>query len=158
MLKKEEFVEMLELSLENAFTKAMIKDKNRPNILIHNAEEVEFNLEEVLSLFAKEKEVNLAIVDISSLTEKDVETIPQTLSMPTIMMIKNFGDFEYDTDKEYLRNHYRSLVKDCHYDDGAGCIFANNFLFAVATTTRSKTIRDVSEITCFRHLNTPKSN
>ena len=43
MLKKEEFIEKLESSLENAFRKVMKKDKDRPNILIHNAEEVEFN-------------------------------------------------------------------------------------------------------------------
>ena len=94
MLTKKEFIEAIECSLKIAFRQSKNEGRIRPSILIENAEKIEFDLEECLSTWAKEKEINFAVVDISFLKDKDVERIPEMLNVPTVLMIKNFGDYE----------------------------------------------------------------
>jgi hypothetical protein len=68
-----------------------------------------------------------------------------------VLLLKNFGDYTHDM----LREPYRQLVKDCRY--GTNGIFANNFLFAVATTKSDMPIQDMSERCCFGHFNKLKT-
>ena len=153
MLTKAELIERLDRSLEIANIYMETKDKDRPSIHIMDVEMLEFNLEESLIEWAKEKEINFVVVDIPQLTEQNIQALPEDLSIPTVFLLKNWGDFAYDTEIEYLRSYYRSLVKDCRY--GWNCVFANNFLFAVVTTTKDKPIRDMSESCGLCLLNQP---
>ena len=147
MFTKNEFIEKLNRSLKVAQSHMEIKYKNPPNLHIANVETIEFDIEATMKEWATENNVNCAVVDISTLTLDDVSAIPEILSTPTVLLLKNFGDYTHGI----LREHYRQLVKDCSY--GTVAIFANNFLFAVATTKLDMPIRDMSEISCFGHYN-----
>lgn len=147
MFTKNEFIEKLNRSLKTAKSHMKIKDKNRPNLHIANVETIDFDLEATMKEWATENNVNCAVVDISALTLDDVSAIPEILSTPTVLLLKNFGDYTHDM----LREPYRQLVKDCRY--GTNGIFANNFLFAVATTKSGLPIQDMSERCCFGHYN-----
>ena len=147
MFTKNEFIEELNCSLENAQEAMGDEDKNRPNLHIANVETIDFDIEATMKEWATENNVNCAVVDISALTLEDVSAIPEILSTPTALLLKNFGDHTHDM----LREPYRQLVKDCCY--GTNCIFANNFLFAVATTKSDMPIRDMNERCCFGCFN-----
>lgn len=147
MLTKNEFIERLNRSLKVAQSHMKIKGKDRPNLHIAKVETLDFDIEATMKEWTREKSINLAIVDISALTPQDVASIPEILSQPTVLLLKNFGDYTHDM----LREPYRQLVKDCCY--GTNGIFANNFLFAVATTKLDMPIRDMSERCCFGHFN-----
>jgi hypothetical protein len=147
MFTKNEFIEKLNRSLKVAQRHMKIEDKDRPNLHIANVETIDFDLEATMKEWATENNVNCAVVDISTLTLDDVSAIPEILSTPTALLLKNFGDYTHDM----LREPYRQLVKDCCY--GTDGIFANNFLFAVATTKSDMPIRDMSERCCFGHFN-----
>ena len=108
MFTKNEFIEGLNRSLKVAQRHMKIENKDRPNLRIANVETIEFDIEATMKEWATENNVNCAVVDISTLTLDDVSAIPEILSTP---------------------------VKDCCY--GTNCIFANNFLFAVATTNEA---------------------
>ena len=145
MFTKNEFIEELNRSLKVAQSHMKIEDKNRPNLHIANVETIDFNIEETMKEWAAKNNVNYSVVDISTLTLDDVSAIPEILSTPTVLLLKNFGNYTHDM----LREPYRQLVKDCCY--GTNCIFANNFLFAVATTKSDMPIQDMSERCCFGH-------
>ena len=147
MFTKNEFIKELNRSLELAQDAMEDKDKDRPNQHIANVETIDFDLEATMKEWATENNVNCAVVDISTLTLDDVSAIPEILSTPTVLLLKNFGDYTHDM----LREPYRQLVKDCCY--GTNGIFANNFLFAVATTKSDMPIQDMSEKSCFGHFN-----
>ena len=147
MFTKNEFIEKLNRSLKLAQRYMKIEYKDRPNLHIANVETIDFNIEETMKEWATENNVNYSVVDISTLTLDDVSAIPEILSTPTALLLKNFGDYTHDM----LREPYRQLVKDCCY--GTICIFANNFLFAVATTKSDMPIQDMSERSCFEHKN-----
>ena len=146
MFTKNEFIKELNRSLELAQDAMEDKDKVRPNLHIANVETIDFDLEATMKEWATENNVNCSVVDISTLTLDDVSAIPEILSTPTVLLLKNFGDYTHDM----LREPYRQLVKDCCY--GTNCIFANNFLFAVATTKSDMPIH-VSERSWFVHFN-----
>ena len=145
MFTKNELIEKLNCSLEIAQEAMESDDKDRPNLHIANVETIDFNIEETMKEWAAKNNVNYSVVDISTLTLDDVSAIPEILSTPTVLLLKNFGNYTHDM----LREPYRQLVKDCCY--GTNCIFANNFLFAVATTKSDMPIQDMSERCCFGH-------
>lgn len=145
MLTRDDFIENLDRSLELAQDAMKFEDKDRPNLHVANVETIDFDIEVTMNEWAKENNVNCSAVDISALTPDDVAAIPKILSTPTVILLKNFGDYTHDED--CLREPYRQLVKDCCY--GTDCIFANNFLFAVAATKSDMPIQDMSERTCF---------
>lgn len=147
MFTKSDLIEKLDRSLKIASRKMKIEDKDRPNLHIAKVETLDFDLDTTLKEWAKESNINFASVDISALTSNDVAAIPEILSQPTVLLLKNFGDYTHDM----LREPYRQLVKDCRY--GVDGIFVNNFLFAVATTKNDMLIRDMSERTCFGTYN-----
>lgn len=147
MFTKNEFIKKLNRSLKVAQFRMKIEDKDRPNLHIANVETIDFDIEATMKKWSTENNVNYSVVDISTLTLDDVSAIPKILSTPTVLLLKNFGDYTHDM----LREPYRQLVKDCCY--GTICIFANNFLFAVATTKLDMPIRDMSERCCFGHYN-----
>ena len=147
MFTKNELVEKLNRSLKVAQSHMKIECKDRPNLHIANVETIDFDIEGTMKEWAIENNVNYSVVDISTLTLDDVSAIPEILSTPTVLLLKNFGDYTHDM----LREPYRQLVKDCCY--GTNGIFANNFLFAVATTKSDMPIQDMSERTCFGHFN-----
>lgn len=147
MFTKNEFIKELNRSLKLAQDAMEDKDKNRPNLRIANVETIDFNIEKTMKEWVAENNVNYSVVDISTLTLDDVSAIPEILSTPTVLLLKNFGDYTHDM----LREPYRQLVKDCCY--GTNGIFANNFLFAVATTKSDMPIQDMSERSCFGHFN-----
>lgn len=147
MFTKNEFIKELNRSLKLAQDAMEDKDKNRHSLHIANVETIDFDFEATMKEWATENNVNCAVVDISTLTLDDVSAIPKILSTPTVLLLKNFGDCSQDI----LREPYRQLVKDCCY--GTNCIFANNFLFAVATTKSDMPIQDMSERSCFGHFN-----
>ena len=147
MFTKNDLIEKLDRALEVAQRKMKIENKDRPNRHIAKVETLDFDIEATMKEWTREKSINLAIVDISALTPQDVASIPEILSQPTVLLLKNFGDYTHDM----LREPYRQLVKDCIY--GVDGVFANNFLFAVATTKSDMLIRDMSERSCFGHFN-----
>ena len=147
MFTKNEFIKELNRSLELAQDAMEDKDKVRPNLHIANVETIDFDIEATMKKWSTENNVNYSVVDISTLTLDDVSAIPEILSTPTVLLLKNFGDYTHDM----LREPYRQLVKDCCY--GTDCIFANNFLFAVATTKSDMPIQDMSERSCFGPFN-----
>ena len=147
MFTKADFIEKLDRSLKVAQRKMKTEDKDRPNLHIAKVETLDFDLETTLKEWTKENNMNLASIDISALTPNDVAAMPEILSQPTILLLKNFGDYTHDM----LREPYRQLVKDCRY--GVDGIFANNFLFAVATTKSDMPIQDMSERSCFGTYN-----
>ena len=151
MFTKNEFIEELNRSLKVAQRQMKKENKDRPNLHIANVETIDFNIEETMKEWAAENNVNYSVVDISTLTLDDVSAIPEILSTPTVFLLKNFGDYSHDVDNDALREPYRQLIKDCCY--GPNCIFANNFLFAVATTKSDMPIRDMSERCCFGCFN-----
>ena len=151
MFTKNEFIEELNRSLKVAQRQMKKENKDRPNLHIANVETIDFNIEETMKEWAAENNVNYSVVDISTLTLDDVSAIPEILSTPTVLLLKNFGDYSHDVDNDALREPYRQLIKDCCY--GPNCIFANNFLFAVATTKSDMPIRDMSERCCFGCFN-----
>ena len=151
MFTKNEFIKELNRSLKVSQRHMKIEDKNRPNLHIANVETIDFDLEATMKEWATESNVNCAVVDISTLTLDAVSAIPEILSTPTVFLFKNFGDYSHDVDNDALREPYRQLIKDCCY--GPNCIFANNFLFAVATTKSDMPIQDMSERSCFGHFN-----
>lgn len=51
------------------------EDTECPSLHIMNADALEFNLEDVLTEWANDKDINLAIVDIPHLTEKHIQII-----------------------------------------------------------------------------------
>ena len=152
MFTKNELIEKLNRSLKVAQSRMKLECKDRPNRHIANVETIDFDLEATMKEWATENNVNYAVVDISTLTLDDVSAIPEILSTPTVLLLKNFGDYTHDM----LREPYRQLVKDCRY--GINGIFANNFLFAVATTKSDMPIRDMSERSCFGHFNNKNLN
>lgn len=143
MFTKSNLIQKLDRSLKVAQRKMKIEDKNRPNLHVANVETIDFDIEVTMNEWATENNVNCSVVDISALTPDDVSAIPEILSTPTVLLLKNFGDYTHDM----LREPYRQLVKDCCY--GTICVFANNFLFAVATTKSDMPIQDMSEQGCF---------
>ena len=147
MFTKSNLIEKLDRSLKVAQRKMKIEDKDRPNLHIVKVETLDFDIEATMKEWTREKSINLAIVDISALTPQDVALIPEILSQPTVLLLKNFGDYTHDM----LREPYRQLVKDCIY--GVDGVFANNFLFAVATAKSDMLIRDMSERSCFGTYN-----
>ena len=147
MFTKNEFIKKLNRSLKVAQFRMKIEDKDRPNLHIANVETIDFDIEATMKKWSTENNVNYSVVDISTLTLDDVSAIPKILSTPTVLFFFFFGDYTHDM----LREPYRQLVKDCCY--GTICIFANNFLFAVATTKLDMPIRDMSERCCFGHYN-----
>ena len=151
MFTKNELIEKLNRSLKVAQSRMKLECKDRPNRHIANVETIDFDLEATMKEWATENNVNCVVVDISTLTFDDVSAIPEILSTPTALLLKNFGDYSHDVDNDALREPYRQLIKDCCY--GPNCIFANNFLFAVATTKSDMPIRDMSERCCFGTYN-----
>ena len=147
MFTKNEFIEKLNHSLKVAQRHMKIENKDRPNLHIANVETIDFDLEATMKEWAKANNINLSIVDISTLTQNDVSELSEILSQPTVLLLKNFGDYTHDM----LREPYRQLIKDCRY--GVDGVFANNFLFAVATTKSDMLIRDMSERCCFGTYN-----
>ena len=147
MFTKSNLIEKLDRSLKVAQRKMKIEDKDRPNLHIAKVETLDFDIEATMKEWAKANNINLSIVDISTLTQNDVSELPEILSQPTVLLLKNFGDYIHDM----LRWSYRRLVKDCRY--GVDGIFANNFLFAVATTISDMPIRDMGEKICFGTYN-----
>lgn len=151
MFTKNEFIKELDRSLKVAQRQMKKENKNRPNLHVANVETIDFDIEETMKVWAMENNVNYSVVDISTLTLDDVSAIPEILSTPTVFLLKNFGDYSHDVDNDALREPYRQLIKDCCY--GPNCIFANNFLFAVATTKSDMPIQDMSERSCFGPFN-----
>ena len=147
MFTKNEFIKELNRSLEVAQIHMKIEDKERLNLHIANVETIDFDLEATMKEWATENNVNCVVVDISTLTFDDVSALPEILSTSTALLLKNFGDYTHDM----LRGPYRQLIKDCIY--GVDGVFANNFLFAVATTKSDMPIQDMSESSCFGTYN-----
>lgn len=143
MFGKTEFIQILDNSLKHDKKRMAAREKERSHILIAHVETVDIDIEGTMRAWAKENNVNFAVVDISALTILDVEAIPEILRVPTVFLLKNFGDETH----EMLREPFRQLVKDCCY--GTSRVFAENFLFAVATTKSNQPISNLGERSCF---------
>lgn len=148
MITKERLKEGLDDSLKIAKRAAENKDKLRPSLHI-KSETINFDLDAFLQEWSEENNINLAIVDIATVNKEDILTLPKILEVPTVFLLKNFGDYSHDD----IRYHYRQLVKDCVLISKDVVTFTNNFLFAVATTTEDKPICDMSERGCFAYIN-----
>lgn len=148
MITQEYLKEELDNALEIANEAMNANNFVRPNLHI-KAETIYFDLETFLLEWSKEHNINLVAVDIATISKADVLALPEILKVPTVFLLKNFGDYSND-DRRY---HYRQLVKDCVLIHRGVVTEANKFLFAVATTTKDNPICDMSENGCFAYLN-----
>lgn len=138
------FIDELNSHYHTAKRQMCIESHVRASICVP-AEAIDFDIEAIMMKWCEETEVNLAVVDIASVTEKDVAALPEILKEPTIFLLKNFGDHS----KDDLRRHYRQLVKDSILISKHGiCAETNNFVFAVAVVTKDNPINDASEMDC----------
>lgn len=147
MITQEYLKEELDNCLEYASIAMLTKDFVRPNLHIRE-EIINFDLDKFLLEWSKERNVNFVSVDIANISQTDILALPKILKVPTVFLLKNFGDYSKDDE----RWHYRQLVKDCVLIHRGMVTEANNFLFAVATTTKDNPIRDSSENNCFGYL------
>ena len=148
MITQEYLKEELDNSLENANEAMNANNFARPNMHI-KAETIDFDLDTFLLEWSKEHNVNFVSVDIATISQTDILALPEILKIPTVFLLKNFGDYSNDD----MRYHYRQLVKDCVLIHRGVVTEVNNFLFAVATTTKDNPICDMSENGCFAYLN-----
>ena len=148
MITQEYLKEELDNSLENANEAINVNNFVRPNLHI-KAETIDFDLDTFLLKWSKERNVNLVSIDIATISQTDVLALPKLLKVPTVFLLRNFGDYSNDD----MRYHYRQLVKDCVLIDKGIVSETNNFLFAIATTTKDKPICDASERSCFAYIN-----
>lgn len=148
MITQEYLKEELDNSLENANEAMNANNFVRPNLHI-KAETIDFDLDTFLLEWSKEHNVNFVSVDIATISQTDILALPEILKVPTVFLLKNFGDYSNDD----MRYHYRQLIKDCVLIHRGTISETNNFLFAIATTTEDKPICDMSERSCFAYIN-----
>ena len=151
-LEKEIFIQILDKTLERNKELQRVGDNDRINICVQNSEMIDFDIEEVLKEWIKQyNDINLLVFDTPKLTRYDIDHFEENMTKPTILFLKNYGDYVYESDLFYLRERFRTLIKDCGW--GATCKPIDNFVFAIVTTTSAKPLTDMGDRICFRHLN-----